>query len=239
MSLRVIENQNIWNSQAQTLVNAVNCDGVMGAGIALEFRLRYPQMYEDYINICDSGQLRPGLLWLYEKDPVKKILNFPTKDAWQLPTKEAYLIDGLQHFKINYQALGITSIAFPLLGAAQGGLSPERSLEIMLNHLQELPTPVQIYLYNPNAPDDIFPLMKSFLLHQGISAENLSTALGIRADIISALLEEIESNPLYCQMNQLLGLQFMNFEIMERLYAYFMHKDQEDLMAEVERLREH
>ena len=57
---------NIWNSKAQTIVNTVNCEGVMGAGIALECRLRYPTMFERYKELCDTNLLQPGLLWLYK-----------------------------------------------------------------------------------------------------------------------------------------------------------------------------
>ena len=59
-------NGNIFTTKSQTIVNTVNCVGIMGAGIALEFRLREPDMYRQYVQICKDGKLSPGTLWLYK-----------------------------------------------------------------------------------------------------------------------------------------------------------------------------
>ena len=80
---------NIFNTEAQTIVNTVNCVGVMGAGIAYEFRLRYPQMFEKYRTLCDPNnpnRLTVGKLWLYQGND-RLILNFPTKTHWKMPSK--------------------------------------------------------------------------------------------------------------------------------------------------------
>src|SRR5437660_12896839 len=76
----------LFTSRAQTLVNTVNCVGVMGKGIALEFKNRYLQMFVAYARLCDDRQLRPGLLYLWTKS-TPWILNFPTKDHWKYPSK--------------------------------------------------------------------------------------------------------------------------------------------------------
>ncbi len=95
--LRVL-NGNIFASERQTLVNAVNCVGVMGAGIALEFKLRYPAMFLRYESLCRQGRMEIGKLWLYKPDPGSDqpwVLNFPTKRHWRLPSKDD-LIDSLK-----------------------------------------------------------------------------------------------------------------------------------------------
>ena len=66
MSRCTVKHGNIFTSQRQTLVNTVNCHGVMGAGIALEFKLRYPRMFTEYENRCRDGEIRIGSLWLYK-----------------------------------------------------------------------------------------------------------------------------------------------------------------------------
>ena len=81
--------------------------------------------------ICEKGLLEPGLLLLHKNDQ-RWILNFPTKTLWKLPSKEEYLHTGLIKFKNTFKEKGITSIAFPLLGASHGGLTPEKSIEIMM-----------------------------------------------------------------------------------------------------------
>jgi len=148
ISLEIIQGS-LFHSNCQTLVNTVNCQGVMGAGIAKEFKKRYPEMFTSYKRICDRKLLTPGKLWIY-KDVFINILCFPTKDKWRNKSEESYLETGLQRFRDTYKEKGITSIAWPLLGASNGGIAPERSLEIMTRYLSGLDIPVEIYIYRPS-----------------------------------------------------------------------------------------
>jgi O-acetyl-ADP-ribose deacetylase (regulator of RNase III) len=149
---------NIFATECQTIVNTVNCVGVMGAGIAYEFRLRYPQMYEKYRELCKEKKLNIGLLWLYRDEPDKKwVLNFPTKYHWKYESKVEYLQKGLQKFLDTYKEKGITSIAFPLLGASNGGIPEDVSLEVMNKYLNKCTDiAVEIYHFDPYAYDDLF-----------------------------------------------------------------------------------
>lgn len=142
--IRVIKGD-LFSSEAQTLVNTINCVGVMGKGIALEFKLRYPEMFKRYQELCKQQLIKTGNLWLY-KSPEKWILNFPTKDDWRNKTKIEYLTTGLQKFLDTYKEKGITSIAFPLLGANNGGLDPKLSLDVMENYLKQCDIDVDIYI---------------------------------------------------------------------------------------------
>lgn len=134
----------LFQSSAQTLVNTVNLVGVMGKGIALEYKKRYPEMFTKYKKICDSKLFSMGQLYLYKTDE-KWILNFPTKQDWRNPSKTEYLELGLKKFIETYKEKGITSIAFPLLGANNGGLDPKVSLEIMCKFLTQCDIPIYIY----------------------------------------------------------------------------------------------
>lgn len=145
MPVQIIEGGDLFTSEAQTLVNTVNCVGVMGKGIALEFKKRYPDMFQKYKEICDAGLLDIGKLQLY-KTPDKWILNFPTKTHWRYHSKEWYLEKGLQKFLDTYKMKGITSIAFPLLGASNGRIDPKVSLNIMKRYLEQCDIPVYIYV---------------------------------------------------------------------------------------------
>jgi len=73
----------ILKSKAQTLINTVNCVGIMGKGIALEFKKRFPEMFEDYVEKCERKEVKPGLPYLYRSLFPTQILNFPTKDHWK------------------------------------------------------------------------------------------------------------------------------------------------------------
>lgn len=135
----------IFTTQKQTIVNAINCVGVMGAGIAREFKLRYPVMYEKYVELCRNRLIDIGVLWLY-RDADKWILNFPTKYHWKYGSKIEYLEKGLQKFLDTYKEKGITSVAFPLLGAGCGGIDANLSLTIMKKYLGKCDIDVEIYI---------------------------------------------------------------------------------------------
>lgn len=152
-----IINGNIFNTKAQTIVNTVNCVGVMGKGIALVFKLRYPSMFELYHEYCREHLIDIGKLWLYKgEENAPWVLNFPTKTHWKLPSEYSYIEKGLQKFVDTYKEKGITSIAFPLLGANNGGLNGEKVKEIMISYLEKCEIPIEIYMYDPKAPDDLY-----------------------------------------------------------------------------------
>ena len=147
---------NIFESSCQTLVNTVNCVGVMGKGIAFEYRHRFPDMYEAYATMCAHGRLRPGMLHLWKKG-APWILNFPTKQHWKHPAKMEYIEAGLGKFADSFQSRGITSIAFPELGTSLGGLCWQDVRESMYRHLGPLPNlSVEIYHFDPEAQDCLF-----------------------------------------------------------------------------------
>ena len=146
---------NIFTTDYQTIVNTVNCVGVMGAGIAYEFRLRYPEMFAAYSRLCKAGKMQIGNLWLFKAED-KWILNFPTKHHWRYESRTEYLEKGLQKFLDTYVEKGIQSIAFPVLGASNGGIPEDVSITIMKEYLSQCNIPVMIYQYDPSAHDDLF-----------------------------------------------------------------------------------
>ena len=146
---------NLFSSNCQCIVNTINCVGVMGAGIAYECRLLYPKMFSRYVELCQKKLIDIGTLWLYKTDD-KWILNFPTKYHWKYESKIEYLEKGLQKFLDTYKERGITSIAFPLLGASNGGIPENISIQIMKKYLEKCAIPVEIYYYNPEAYDDLY-----------------------------------------------------------------------------------
>lgn len=141
----IIKIGNLFESQAKTLVNTINCVGVMGKGIALDFKKRYPDMYDEYVSMCSSGIIRPGTPYVYQDLYGTSILNFPTKDHWRSPSKLSYIVSGLAWFREHYHEYGITSIAFPPLGCGNGGLSWEIVGPIMYDNLKDLPIDIEIY----------------------------------------------------------------------------------------------
>lgn len=138
----------LFQSHAKVLVNPVNTAGVMGKGLALAFKKRYPAMYESHRERCKSGQLEIGQLWLF-KAKNKWVLNFPTKKHWRNPSKAAYIEAGLQTFAQTYETLGIDSVAFPRLGCGAGELDWERQVKpLMAHYLATLPIEVLVYHFD-------------------------------------------------------------------------------------------
>ena len=141
----VVKIGNIFESKCSTIVNAVNCAGVMGKGIALEFKKLYPEMYLDYVRKCNAGEVKTGIPYVYMNNDGSKILNFPTKDHWRSPSRLSYITDGLNWFVENYDKYGIDKIAFPALGCGNGGLTWDVVGPIMYQKLIKLPIEVEIY----------------------------------------------------------------------------------------------
>lgn len=137
----------IFHSPAQVLVNTVNTVGVMGKGIALEFKNKYPEMFTKYKELCKNNSLSVGKLMLwYDSD--YWLLQFPTKENWRNPSKIEYIEKGLATFVKRYSDYNISSIAFPKLGCGNGGLNWTEVKDVMEKYLSDLPISVYIYLDN-------------------------------------------------------------------------------------------
>ena len=144
---------NLFNSECQTLVNTVNCVGVMGKGIALEFKKLYPKMFEYYKFACEPGEYRcleyGGDLMLYTYTDLfadRKILCFATKEHWRNHSKIEWIERGLKRFIEDYKYWNITSIAFPKLGCNNGGLNWEKDVKpLMIKYLEPLDIICEIY----------------------------------------------------------------------------------------------
>lgn len=151
----IIKIGNIFESKATTLVNTVNCVGVMGKGIALEFKKKYPDMFSEYVELCNKGLVKPGIPYYYHDLFGTSIINFPTKDHWRSPSKLSYIISGLNWFRDNYKSLGIESIAFPPLGCGNGGLPWSVVGPLMYSKLNDLPINIEIFAPYGTAPEQI------------------------------------------------------------------------------------
>ncbi|MBU1298378.1 MAG: macro domain-containing protein, partial [Bacteroidetes bacterium] len=135
----------IFNSKAQTLVNTVNTVGIMGKGLALEFKKRFPDMFQEYVQQCKKGDIKLGKPYLYKTLLPPWILLFPTKENWRSVSKLSAIETGLEYLKENYKKWGITSIAVPPLGCGLGELEWNIVGRTLYHHLMELDIPVEMY----------------------------------------------------------------------------------------------
>jgi O-acetyl-ADP-ribose deacetylase (regulator of RNase III) len=138
----------LFTSPASVLVNTVNTVGVMGKGIARDFKAYFPEMFTEYQRLCEAGELTIGSLYLY-RTLHKSVLNFPTKRHWRQKSRLEDIEAGLQTFVTTYAKYGITDIAFPQLGCGNGELDWESQVKpLMERHLAPLPITVYVYIYD-------------------------------------------------------------------------------------------
>ena len=145
----IISNGTVFNTDAQAIVNTVNCKGVMGAGIALEFQLRFPEMFACYESKCEAGDIRIGKMDYYDNGDLM-IINFPTKYDFKYPSKIEWVEQGLQDFVDSYSSHGIESVAFPKLGAGKGGLNWEEVKDLIKKYID--PLNIKAYICEDTLP---------------------------------------------------------------------------------------
>lgn len=137
----------IFESNTVALVNAVNCQGVMGKGIAYQFKEKFPENFIIYKVACDEDRFKIGDI-LITKENGKIIINFPTKDSWRKKSQYEYIEKGLLKLKEEIIQRNISSISIPPLGCGNGGLSWERVEDMIIKTFSNLDS-VVITLYPP------------------------------------------------------------------------------------------
>jgi len=162
----------ILESPAQTLVNTVNCVGVMGKGLAHAFKEREPDMFRAYKRICDQKALVPGKLWLWRGNG-GWVLNFPTKIHWRNPSKLEWIEAGLEKFVNAYASQGISEVSFPRLGCGNGNLDWADVQPIMEHYLCKVQIPVYIHDFTVDVglPEHLEPVAAA-LRSEGVTGNS-------------------------------------------------------------------
>lgn len=138
---------NLFESSSQCYVIPVNLVGVMGAGLALYAKKRFPGLFDSFRKVCFNGSLSEKGFYIFDISNNKKIILFPTKTTWKEPSKLPLIISSLIKFKEHYKDYGITSCAFPLLGCGLGQLNPNDVIPVMIEHLLDLDIPIEVYYF--------------------------------------------------------------------------------------------
>jgi O-acetyl-ADP-ribose deacetylase (regulator of RNase III)/uncharacterized protein YwgA len=168
----------ILKSNAQTLVNTVNCVGIMGKGIALEFKNRFPDMFKDYIQRCERHEVQLGQPYLYKPLFGQQIVNFPTKEHWKSISKLRDIERGLDYLLEHYKQWGITSIAIPPLGCGNGQLEWRAVGPLIYRYATRMDIPVEIYApYGTNPAE----LTEAFLEAEGATTPTRGARISRRA----------------------------------------------------------
>jgi O-acetyl-ADP-ribose deacetylase (regulator of RNase III) len=205
----------VFNTPAKTIVNTVNCVGVMGAGIALEFKLRFPKMYEDYKNKCNKNLVRVGRPYIYSHSENLWILNFPTKKHWRNKSEIDWIEKGLEYFSNNYSKVNINSAAFPKLGTNNGGLNWKDVKKLMEKYLSNLDIDIYICLNEKNEAEGIEKKMLDYI--NKTDRKILIKEVGINAKQAKII---VDNQPIkrFWYINKLNGIGKKSYEKLFRYY---------------------
>ncbi|MBE6451724.1 MAG: Appr-1-p processing protein [Alphaproteobacteria bacterium] len=145
------KNKNIFKADVDAIINTVNCVGIMGKGIALQFKQLYPDNFKQYKKACDKQEIVTGKMFVYDNGFINKpnyIINFPTKKHWREKSKLEYIITGLDDLCKVIKKLKIKSIAIPPLGCGNGGLDWSVVKQQIIEKLSCCEN-VDFYIYEP------------------------------------------------------------------------------------------
>lgn len=199
------------------LVNTVNCVGAMGKGIALEFRRRFPEMFKQYQTDCKDKKLVPGRIYSYQSQD-RLILNFAIKDDWKYPSKIAWIETCLKQFGAHYKQKGINSIAFPWMGAENGGIPLEVIQATMRKYLQPLEEiDIEVYTFDPIAYDPLFEQLKKIAVLE--DSDTHQEQSGIQGKAFLQIISAVKSESIK-GMSQISKIEGIGKTTVDKLYIY-------------------
>lgn len=187
--IEIIKKGDILKSDAEALVNTVNCVGVMGRGIALQFKKKFPDNFAAYKRACDAHELTLGNVLVFDTGKMfnpRYIINFPTKNHWRAKSRIEDVVAGLEALVTVVKDRKIKSIAIPPLGCGLGGLDWEDVRPLILQAFEELPD-VQVSVFEPGKA----PAAKSMAVSK--EAPNMTAGraalLGLMNQYLSAVMD--------------------------------------------------
>lgn len=151
MAITITEGDLLQQTDVDAIVNTVNCVGVMGKGIALQFKKKWPANFKVYAAACKADEVKTGKMFVYDAGALatpKYVINFPTKDHWRGKSRMEFITDGLQDLVHIIRELDIKSIAIPPLGCGNGGLEWEEVKDHIENAFAAFPE-IEVRLFAP------------------------------------------------------------------------------------------
>jgi O-acetyl-ADP-ribose deacetylase (regulator of RNase III)/uncharacterized protein YwgA len=184
-------------SRAQTLINTVNCVGIMGKGIALEFKKHFPEMFADYVQRCERQAVRPGVPYIFKALYPPHVINFPTKDHWKSMSKIKDIEQGLAYLLVHYREWGVTSLAIPPLGCGNGQLEWKQVGPLIYKCAKQMDIPVEMYApYGTNPRELTEEFLEQLALPLAIPMERQrSTPINPAWVALVEILYRIEQQP--------------------------------------------
>lgn len=220
MSIQVVQGDLLKQDDVDAIVNTVNCVGIMGKGIALQFKNKWPKNFSVYEAACRAGEVKPGKMFVFDAGAYARphfIINFPTKDHWRGKSKIAFIRDGLIDLVAQIKSLNIQSIAIPPLGCGNGGLKWDVVRPMIVSAFAAIPT-VEARLFEPiGAPNPKSMEVNTSKPRMTLSRAAIVKALEAYADVGYGL-SKLEVQKLVYFM-QLVGVPFRTVEFVADRYG--------------------
>jgi uncharacterized protein YwgA/O-acetyl-ADP-ribose deacetylase (regulator of RNase III) len=169
----------------------------MGKGIALEFKKRFPKMFEEYVERCDRREVKLGVPYPYKTLLPPQIINFPTKDHWKSVSRLSDIERGLQYLLRHYKEWGVTSLAIPPLGCGNGQLEWKAVGPSIYRYASQLDIPVELYAPYGTSPRELttdFLSQTSATTHH-TNGRNVQSAINPAWVALVEVLRRIEAQP--------------------------------------------
>lgn len=161
---------NFFDFEASIRINTVNCFGAMGAGVALQFKNMFPNMFNEYKRLCQNKEIKIGEIHIWKSDDIFSnltIINFPTKDHWKDPSKYEYIEKGLNALNNYLKTIPNQTITLPALGCGHGGLDWEIVKPMIFEKLNSLHH--NILLFEPESSQNVPFIDDNVLMKNNIS----------------------------------------------------------------------
>lgn len=196
----------ILQSKVQTLINTVNCVGIMGKGIALEFKNRFPEMFVDYARRCERGEVKPGVPYINKTLFPPYVINFPTKDHWKSASKITDIEKGLQYLLTHYKDWGVTSLAIPPLGCGNGQLEWRAVGPMIYKYANQMDIPVEIYAPYGTPPRELTVefLSQTVAAAQQHNGKTVQSAINPAWVGLVEILRRIEEQPYHWPVGRII-----------------------------------
>ena len=206
---------NIFSSSAKAIVITVNCEGVMGAGIALDAKNRWPEIYDLYSKKCELNGFHVGeIMWADSMS--KKVALFPSKKLWRAPSKLSYLEDGLDTLRNDIDQKSITSIALPQLGCSNGGLTWSEVKPLIVEKLSGIDgLLVELWQFERNFVDQDFQKFRRVFLSLNQTEASSWVRLSIKTE---NFMRQVLSNGELTNFIQLAEIKGIGKKTLEKIY---------------------
>ena len=213
---------NIFSSSAKAIVITVNCEGVMGAGIALDAKNRWPEIYDVYSKRCQLNGFHVGeIMWA---DSVsKKVALFPSKKLWRAPSKLSYISDGLDTLRTDIDQMSITSIALPHLGCSNGGLTCSEVKTLIVEKLSGIDgLLIELWQFERNFVDQDFQKFRRVFLSLNQTEASSWVGLSMKTE---KFMRQVLSNSELTNFIQLAEIKGIGKKTLEKIYKAALSND--------------